>query len=373
MQGKAPKVLIVDDVVTNLCILKNMLVKEGFNVLEAADGLECRQVSIDQKPDLILLDIMMPREDGFETCKKLKNHPVTVDIPVIFVSALDETTNKVRGFSVGAVDYVTKPYDKDEIVARVKLHLRLSQAMKAVIETQANHLNQLTLAQKAILLDPEDLPGAKFSVYYKSVLEAGGDFYDVLPLSSDIYGYFCADVSGHNLGSSLATSSFKALISQNSGVVHSPKETLCTVNMVLEKVLPLEIYLTAVYILLNRKKKTVKISSAGHPPVIYLPVNGLPEPLSPVGDILGVFENVTLDLLEMNVSVGDRFYTYTDGIIESDGIKDISREKGLENLINQIALSRKVSVESSVDRIITGLFGSNPILSDDILILGFEV
>ena len=238
MSGKAPVVLIVDDVNTNLIILKIILVKEGFEVIAASDGRECREVSKALKPDLILLDIMMPGEDGYETCKKLKTHPVTVDIPVIFVSALNETSNKIRGFSVGAVDYVTKPYDHDEIIARVKLHLRLSNAMKAVIETQANRLSQLTHAQQAILLSPEDLPEAKFSVYYKSVMEAGGDFYDVLQLSKDIFGYFCADVSGHNLGSSLATSSFKALISQNAGVVHSPKETLSTVNRVLEKVLP---------------------------------------------------------------------------------------------------------------------------------------
>ena len=373
MSRKAPVVLIVDDVGTNLLILNNILSKEGFNVLQASDGLECRQISKAQKPDLILLDIMMPLEDGFETCKKLKDNQETVDIPVIFVSALDETANKVRGFSVGAVDYVTKPYDKDEIIARVKLHLRLSKAMKAVIETQANRLSQLTLAQQAILLNPEDLPEAKFSVYYKSVMAAGGDFYDVLPLSKEIYGYFCADVSGHNLGSSLATSSFKALISQNAGVVHSPKETLSTVNRVLEKVLPLEIYLTAVYILLNRKKKTVKIASAGHPSVIYLPVNGLPEILSPVGDILGVFENVSMDLLEMDVSAGDRFYIYTDGIIESDGKNDINREQGLKNLVKQIAECSKVSIDTSIDQIITGLFGKNPALSDDILLLGFEV
>lgn len=373
MSGNAPVVLIVDDVRTNLLILESILGKEGFDILEACNGRECRKAAELRNPDLILLDIMMPGEDGFETCKKLKDNPVTVDIPVIFVSALDETANKIRGFSVGAVDYVTKPYDHDEIIARVKLHLRLSKALKAVIETQANRLGQLTMAQQAILLSPDELPEAKFSVFYKPVMEAGGDFYDVLPLSTNIFGYFCADVSGHNLGSSLATSSFKALISQNAGVVNSPKETLSTVNRVLEKVLPVEIYLTAVYILLNRQKKTVKIASAGHPPVVYLPVNGKPELLSPVGDILGMFENVSMDTLELDVCEGDRFYTYSDGIIESDGIKDISREKGLENLIKNINHSKVLSVKMSIDAIITGLFGSNPSLSDDILLLGFEV
>jgi len=373
MSGKAPVVLIVDDVRTNLIILKTILSKEGFGVLEATNGKNSREISEDQNPDLILLDIMMPGEDGFETCKKLKGNSLTADIPVIFVSALDETANKIRGFSLGAVDYITKPYNHDEIIARVKLHLRLSKAMKVVVETQANRLSHLTSAQQAILLNPEDLPEAKFSVYYKSVMEAGGDFYDVLSLSDNIYGYFCADVSGHNLGSSLATSSFKALISQNTGVVNSPKETLSTVNRVLEKVLPADIYMTAVYILLNRKKKTIKIANAGHPPVVYLPVNGNPELISTVGDILGMFKNVSMDLFEMDVADGDRFYTYTDGIIESDGVNDINRNKGLQNLINQINITKDLSVEMSIDAIITGLFGSNYNLSDDILLMGFEV
>ncbi|MCK5198788.1 MAG: SpoIIE family protein phosphatase, partial [Spirochaetales bacterium] len=357
MHGKAPVILIVDDVETNLLILRAILGKEGFDVIEASDGIMCREIAVAQKPDLILLDIMMPEEDGFQTCIKLKENPVTMDIPVIFVSALSETENKIQGFSVGAVDYVIKPYDHAEILARVRLHLRLSQAMKAVVETQANRLRQLTLAQQAILIDPLDLPEAVFSVYYKSVLEAGGDFYDVLPLGKDIYGYFCADVSGHDLGASLATSSFKALISQNSGVLNTPKETLRTVNSVLEKVLPSEIYLTAVYLLLNRQKKNIQIASAGHPPVIYLPSGGFSNALPLSGDFLGMFENVTMEILEMKVASGDRFYIYTDGIIESDGKIDISREEGLENLVKQIDSTREFSIDKSVDVIINSLFG----------------
>jgi phosphoserine phosphatase RsbU/P len=373
MHGNAPGILIVDDVNTNLRILRAILEKEGFYVIEASNGEVCREIAEIEKPDLILLDIMMPKEDGFQTCFKLKSNPLTLDIPVIFVSAHTDAENKVYGFSVGAVDYVTKPYNHSEILARVKLHLRLSQAMKAVVETQANHLRKLTLAQQAILADPLDLPDAGFFVYYKSVNEAGGDFYDVLPLSKDIYGYFCADVSGHDLGSSLATSSFKALISQNSGVLYTPKETLSTVNRVLRQVLPQNIYLTAVYLLLNRYSKNIKIVSAGHPPVIYIPVDGIPQTISLSGDILGIFGNVTLEMLEMKVKKGDRFYLYTDGIIESDGKNDISRETGLSNLTEQIELIRDFPVDKGIELIINNLFGNNPMLKDDILLLGFEV
>ena len=107
--------------------------------------------------------------------------------------------------------------------------------------------------------------------------------------------------------------------------------------------------------------------------MIYLPAGGLSKVLSLPGDILGMFENVNMEILEMKVAVGDRFYIYTAGIIESDGRTDISREEGLGNLIKQIDSTGEFSVEKSVEIIINGLFGDTSELADDILLLGFEV
>ncbi len=119
-------ILLVDDNPTNLKVLFEAIGGYGWKALMATDGESAIEQAEYAKPNLILLDIMMPGIDGFETCRRLKANPITENIPVIFMSALSETTDKVRGLEIGAVDYITKPFQKDEVIARLKLHLKLS-------------------------------------------------------------------------------------------------------------------------------------------------------------------------------------------------------------------------------------------------------
>ncbi len=132
-------VLVVDDNPTNLSVLVNLLRNVGLRVLVATDG----ESAIDQityiKPDLILLDVMMPGIDGFETCQRLKADPETVKIPIIFMTALSETVDKVRGLSLGAVDYVTKPFEHEEVLVRIRTHLMIAK-QRQTIESQNQDL-----------------------------------------------------------------------------------------------------------------------------------------------------------------------------------------------------------------------------------------
>jgi len=123
-------VLVVDDIEENLKVLSDTLVQAGFHPLQAKSGERALQIASKARPDLILLDIKMPGMDGFETIRRLKGDPATADIPVIFISALNQIEDKVEGFSSGAVDYVSKPFQKEEVVARVGTHLRLRQALR---------------------------------------------------------------------------------------------------------------------------------------------------------------------------------------------------------------------------------------------------
>ncbi|TFG84446.1 MAG: response regulator [Spirochaetales bacterium] len=125
-------VLIVDDIEENLKVLGDTLTQAGFHPLQAKSGERAIQVAARAHPDLILLDIKMPGMDGFETIRRLKDDPATADIPVIFISALNQIEDKVNGFQSGAVDYVSKPFQKEEVVARVGTHLRLRQALRNV-------------------------------------------------------------------------------------------------------------------------------------------------------------------------------------------------------------------------------------------------
>lgn len=118
-------ILIVDDNPANLGVLSDTLDQEGLEVWVAQSGKVALERVKYALPHLILLDVMMPEIDGFETCRRLKANPETQDIPVIFMTALSDTANKVEGFQLGAVDYITKPFQQEEVLARIKLHLKL--------------------------------------------------------------------------------------------------------------------------------------------------------------------------------------------------------------------------------------------------------
>jgi two-component system sensor histidine kinase/response regulator len=132
-------VLVVDDNPTNLSVLVNLLRDVGLRVLVATDGESAIEQIEYVKPDLILLDVMMPGIDGFETCQRLKANAETSKIPIIFMTALSETVDKVRGLSLGAVDYVTKPFEHEEVLIRIRTHLTIAK-QRQQIESQNRNL-----------------------------------------------------------------------------------------------------------------------------------------------------------------------------------------------------------------------------------------
>ncbi len=133
--------LIVDDVPANLGVLFTYLREIGFSVCVAENGNDALEQIAYAEPDVILLDVMMPGIDGFETCSRLKADEKTRDIPVIFMTALSETVDKVKGFNIGAVDYITKPVQQEEVLARVTTHMTLRQQQKT-LEQQKQELQQ---------------------------------------------------------------------------------------------------------------------------------------------------------------------------------------------------------------------------------------
>ncbi|KAA3659507.1 MAG: response regulator [Chloroflexi bacterium] len=123
-------ILIVDDTITSLNALLTILTNSGYEVRGAHNGATGLMIAQAEPPELVLLDVKMPDMDGYEVCRQLKQNPVTADIPVIFVSALDEVEDKVKGFEAGGVDFISKPYQLEEVLARVQIHLRLSKLQK---------------------------------------------------------------------------------------------------------------------------------------------------------------------------------------------------------------------------------------------------
>ncbi len=119
-------ILIVDDMPENVGVLFNFLTEHQFEVLVARNGKSALHIIETMRPDLVLLDIMMPQMSGFEVCEQVKRHEGLADIPIIFMTALSDTNNKIKGFNVGAVDYITKPFHQEEVLARIHTHLRIA-------------------------------------------------------------------------------------------------------------------------------------------------------------------------------------------------------------------------------------------------------
>lgn len=174
-------ILIVDDQPTNLSMLSRSLQRNGMTVMLAINGQDAIQKVLNQKPELILLDIQMPGIDGFETCNLLKQNDNTQDIPIIFMTASIDSKDKIKGLSVGAVDYITKPFEEEEVLARVRVHLKLSNLTKT-LEHKNFLLEELTkdleqrVAQRTNQLSQalEDLQNAQMQLIHTEKMSALG-------------------------------------------------------------------------------------------------------------------------------------------------------------------------------------------------------
>ncbi|MBD1832407.1 hybrid sensor histidine kinase/response regulator [Cyanobacteria bacterium FACHB-472] len=164
---KSDVILVVDDTPTNLQLISEALTDVGFEVATAINGeMALKQIQY-SLPDLILLDVMMPGINGFETCKRLKENAATCDIPVIFMTALSDTDSKVKGLSLGAVDYITKPFQEEELLARVKTHVELRNLTKNLEKKVVERTAELSLAL-------EDLQESQIKLVQREKMSALG-------------------------------------------------------------------------------------------------------------------------------------------------------------------------------------------------------
>src|SRR6202166_867961 len=191
--GQPASILVVDDAPANLQVLAGMLKDRGYKARPVPNGKLALLAARKDPPDLILLDINMPGMNGYEVCEHLKADDNLQGIPVIFISALTEQLDKVKAFAIGGVDYLTKPFQMEELHARVENHLKLRR-LQTELEEYSRHLE---LARERLKLDLElargaqrgflplrlpGVPGYEFFAYYESAYEVGGDYYDFILL-----------------------------------------------------------------------------------------------------------------------------------------------------------------------------------------------
>jgi len=243
MEPVAETVLVVDDDKTNRSLLSIILKKAGYRVIEAEDGQDAIKKSLDTPVDLVLLDIMMPNMDGYEACRRMKEDLRTQDIPVIFLSAKSETRDKILGLETGGADYVTKPFDKGEVLARVRSQLRIRSLTKEVIEKQQHLDNDLKVAAgiQQSLLPSREVPGKsslKWAWRFKPCDAIGGDIFNILRLDESHYAVYMLDVSGHGVPSALVTVSASQMLQPHTNILvrqdseGSGKEIIAPVDVV---------------------------------------------------------------------------------------------------------------------------------------------
>jgi serine phosphatase RsbU (regulator of sigma subunit) len=320
-------ILVVDDSPTNLQVLVRTLHGSGHRILAARDGATALDIARRARPDLVLLDIMMPGIDGFEVCRLLKSDAETRDSAVIFLSARGEVRDKVAGLELGAVDYITKPIQGEEVLARVATHLSRQHLERAVRQSRDQLDRELaSAARMQRLILPATMPvhpAVTLAAYYETSRHAGGDYFDVLTLGPDRFGIMVADVSGHGAPAAIVMAMIRAVLHTYPGAPDDPPAVLHHINRHFRYLWDTAMYATAVYAVLDARERRLRLSSAGHPPPFL--VRG-PESVAtvPIETVMCLLWNELGDVpcLEVALQAEDRLVFYTDGITERQAVDD---------------------------------------------------
>jgi phosphoserine phosphatase RsbU/P len=302
-------------------------------------------------------------------CRRLQSKSPTSQVPVIFLSSYDDVSIKVQAFEAGGVDYISKPVEAAELIARVSTHLRLRHTYRMLAELQSERIQQLVVAQEAIMPQPADRPEACFAIALNQVLKAGGDFYDVIQIGYTIFDYLVADVSGHDIGASFWTAALKTLLVAYAKTVNAPRQILQSINDALFRVLPSGVFVTLIYARLNRRSGQLTIVNAGHPPMIAVQKKSeTPNIVVQDADVVGAFQDAVFSTFEMQIESGDRFYLYSDGLVEIRG----NREEGIRRLANACNSHRSLPLHNSLPAIMRSVT-EDLVPQDDIVLMGVEV
>ncbi len=385
------RVLIVDDTPANVKLLDAILKQSGFETIIAVDGEDALQKVADNSVDIVLLDIMMPKLNGYEVCARLRSQEATAGLPIIMITALQGLQEKVQGLEVGADDFITKPFQKVELMARVRsllrvksLRDRLALANKSLADRNRLLEMELTMArtvQQALLpQSPPMIPGFLFAHKYLPATVVGGDFFDILRLGEKRAGVFVADVSGHGVRAALIMAIVKTLLGELRDRADSPGKLLTEMNRRFKEILgqnaPL-IFVTAVYVVIDAKDGSVTIGNAGHPPPILLrrstgaaslvPADASPDPA------LGFVPGFQYGETRCPAQPDDVVLAFTDGLFE---VWDESgRELGEKQLLEMVATGASEPLPRLVVNLVEQArqFAGSKFQRDDINIVAAQI
>jgi phosphoserine phosphatase RsbU/P len=366
------RVLIVDDVKTNIDILVQAL-RDEYKLSVALDGAAALRSIEKNPPDLVLLDIVMPGIDGYEVCRQLRAQEQTSELPVMFLSALEDVKDKAHGFEVGGNDYLTKPFEVLEVKARVRSLLKAKAYADAIREAMARDLRIAREIQMGIL--PADLAaatkgtGLDVHAIIEPAREVGGDLYEVLRASNDRVVVALGDVSGKGIPAALFMAVAVTVLRTLARQIPEPDEILQRLNDELAEQNPRGMFVTLQCLVFDLAQGRVSCAGAGHhqlaivspgrPPRLVCPSSGRPAGLMAFNPI----ERETFPL-----EAGDTFVLFSDGV--SEAMNTAEDFYGEERLMAVLSASAG-SAADTVERVIADVraFSAGAKQSDDITVL----
>ena len=351
MNAEMKTVLLVDDEPANIQIV-NSILRDIYKTRIATNGAKALELANqDPAPDLILLDVMMPEMDGYEVCSRLKLAAHTRDIPVIFLTGQTDIQDETKGFEVGAVDYIHKPFSPAVVQARVRTHL----VLRGIREELANQLQAIqreldTARQIQLSILPHEIPaipGLDIAARYIPMTSVAGDFYDFIVVDQKRIGILVADVSGHGMPAALISSMLKIALGSQAGCASDPALVLTGLNDALYGKFKGH-FVTAAYVFIDTEKQTLRYAGAGHPPLILRDYSaGATRDFLENGLFLGYFPHAAYTSIELPFKPGDWGVLYTDGIPEMTNVSD--EQYGVDRCKDFLQSNHDVSSGQFVD------------------------
>jgi serine phosphatase RsbU (regulator of sigma subunit) len=379
MNSEAKTVLLVDDEPANIQIV-NSILKDVYKTRVATSGTKALELANQvPAPDLILLDVLMPEMNGYEVCSHLKSSDHTRDIPVIFLTGQTDIDDETKGFEVGAVDYIHKPFSPAVVQARVRTHLVLRGIREQLArQLQTIHGEMDTARQIQLSILPREIPAIKgldIAARYVPMTSVAGDFYDFIPIDEKRIGILVADVSGHGMPAALISSMLKIALDGQIAHALDPARVLAGLNRVLCGKFQGH-FVTGVYVVVDTEKQRLLYAGAGHPPLIVRNRSaGETHDFVENGLFLGLFPEATYTAIELPFTAGDWGLLYTDGILE---MTDSSEEQfGLDRCKEFLQDNYDLSAGKFVDALLDKLSQWSELASgrepeDDVTLLAFH-
>ncbi|MBG9827922.1 MULTISPECIES: fused response regulator/phosphatase [Bacillus] len=337
-------ILIVDDNPVNIFVIEKILKQAGYQDLVSLNSAQelfeyihfGKDSSRHNEIDLILLDIMMPEIDGLEVCRRLQNEEKCKDIPIIFVTALEDANKLAEALDIGAMDYITKPINKVELLARMRVALRLKSELNWHKEQEENLRNELDLAtqvQRNLLSSPLREDHIKIEASYLPSFKLAGDMYYWYKTDENRYGIILLDVMGHGVSASLVCMFISSALRESIKCLIDPELVIKDLNKYMTLLHNendnIPYYFTAIYLVVDTEKRTIEYVNAGHPSGYVLVDEANVVELNRGSCAVGFFDEIKVEKTVIHFEKNAQIALFTDGVLEAIANDEFESEEKL--------------------------------------------